>query len=360
VDRQQRIESAGELIEQKFDLAGATAIEDKLQEGVPETIDKLRRANIKVWMLTGDKRETAINIGYSARVCKPFSEVYILDSSLGDLVEKMTSTLTDISRGMVPHSVVVIDGQTLADVEEDKTLSEIFYELAVRVDSVICCRASPSQKAQLIKQIRHRVPKTMTLAIGDGANDIGMILSSHVGVGISGREGLQAARIADYSIAQFRFLQRLLFVHGRWNYIRTSKYVLATFWKEIFFFMGQAHYQTFTGYTGTSLYENWSLTIFNGVFTSLPVIVLGILEQDLKADTLLRFPELYSYGQKNKAFNFVTFIAWSVLAAVESCILFYGVWAVYRDIPFTEDTTLYAMGSAVFTVGVVFINIKLL
>lgn len=360
VDRQQRIEAAGELIEQKFDLAGATAIEDKLQEGVPETIDKLRRANIKVWMLTGDKRETAINIGHSARVCKPFSEVYILDSAAGDLRGTLAATLTDVSRGMVPHSVAVIDGQTLADVDADKALSELFYDLAVRVDSVICCRASPSQKAQLIKRIRHRVPKTMTLAVGDGANDIGMILASHVGIGISGREGLQAARIADYSVAQFRFLSRLLFVHGRWNYIRTSKYVLATFWKEIFFFMAQAHFQTFAGYTGTSLYENWSLTIFNSVFTSIPVIILGILDKDLEASTLLRFPELYNFGQRNKGFNFKNFMGWSVLAAVESCVLFYGVYAVFNAMQFTEDTTLYAMSSLAFTVGVSFINIKLL
>lgn len=360
VDRQQRIEAAGEVIEQKFDLAGATAIEDKLQEGVPETIDKLRRANIKVWMLTGDKRETAINIGHSARVCKPFSEIYILDANLSNLFDTLTSTLTEVGRGMVPHSVVVVDGQTLSDIDDDKTLSALFYDLVVRVDSVICCRASPSQKAQLVKKIRHRMPKTMTLAIGDGANDIGMILASHVGIGISGREGLQAARIADYSIAQFRFLQRLLFVHGRWNYIRTSKYVLATFWKEIFFFMAQAHYQLFTGYTGTSLYENWSLTVFNGVFTSIPVIILGILDQDLSAKTLLAFPELYNFGQRCKGFNYTNFVIWAVLGAVESCVLFYMVWAAYKYMLFTSDTSLFAMGHASFTVGVVFINVKLL
>ncbi|PKS07259.1 hypothetical protein jhhlp_005861 [Lomentospora prolificans] len=360
VDRQQRIEAAGELIEQKFDLAGATAIEDKLQDGVPETIDKLRRANIKVWMLTGDKRETAINIGHSARVCKPFSEIYILDANLSNLLDTLTSTLTEIGRGMVPHSVVVVDGQTLSDIDDDKTLSTLFYDLVIRVDSVICCRASPSQKAQLIKKIRHRIPESMTLAIGDGANDIGMILASHVGIGISGREGLQAARIADYSIAQFRFLQRLLFVHGRWNYIRTSKYILATFWKEIFFFLAQAHYQLFTGYTGTSLFENWSLTVFNGVFTSIPVIILGIIDQDLSAKTLLAFPELYNFGQRCKGFNYKNFIVWAVLGALESCLLFYMVWAVYRKMLFTSDTSLFAMGNASFTVGVIFINVKLL
>lgn len=254
VNRQERIEAAADVIEQKFELAGVTAIEDKLQQGIPETIDKLRRANIKVWMLTGDKRETAINIAHSATICKAFSEIYILDATAeGSLAEKIAATLVDVGRGMVPHSVVVIDGHTLSVVEEDDALKVLFFDLVARVDSVICCRASPAQKATLVKCIRDKVPSSLTLAIGDGANDIAMIQSSHVGIGISGREGLQAARISDYSIAQFRFLQKLLFVHGRWNYIRTGKYILGTFWKELMFYLMQALFQRYNGYTGTSL-----------------------------------------------------------------------------------------------------------
>ncbi|GKU02113.1 phospholipid-translocating atpase [Fusarium langsethiae] len=360
VDRQEMIEAAGELIEQKFELAGATAIEDKLQEGVPDTIDKLRRANIKVWMLTGDKRETAINIGHSARVCKPWSEVYVLDATLGELKETITMTLNDVSRGMVPHSVVVVDGQTLAKIDEDDELSLLFYDLVVRVDSVICCRASPSQKTNLVRSIRRYVPKSMTLAIGDGANDIGMIQASHVGIGISGREGLQAARISDYSIAQFRFLQKLLFVHGRWNYMRTGKYVLATFWKEILFFIVQAHYQRYTGYTGTSLYESWSLTVFNSAFTSLPVILLGIFEKDLRAETLMKVPELYTFGQLNLGFRFSQYFAWMIMGVAGSFIIWYFTWCVYDKTLYDQDTSIFAMGMVSFTVAVVFINIKLL
>lgn len=361
VDRQERIEAAADLIEQRFDLAGATAIEDKLQEGVPETIDMLCRANVRVWMLTGDKRETAINIGHSARVCKPYSEMYILDAAApGSLLDTLKVTLNDVSRGMAPHSVLVVDGQTLAAIDADDDLAVLFYDLVVRVDSVICCRASPSQKANLVKAIRRYVPKSMTLAIGDGANDIGMIQASHVGIGISGREGLQAARISDYSIAQFRFLQKLLFVHGRWNYLRTGKYVLATFWKEIFFYLMQAHFQRYTGYTGTSLYESWSLTTFNTLFTSLAVILLGIFERDLSAKTLLKFPELYTFGQKNLGFNFKQYVGWVVLGVLESCIVFYFTRAVYDRGLSTDDTSLYAIGSICFTVGVVFINLKLL
>lgn len=203
------------MIEQDFDLAGATAIEDKLQKGVPETIDKLRRANIKIWMLTGDKRETAINIAHSARLAKSYSEVVILDHTTGVVEQRMATALLDIEKKHVAHTLVVVDGQTLAEIDSNETLALLFFDLAILVDSVICCRASPSQKASLVKKVRTKINKSITLAIGDGANDIAMIQEAHVGIGISGKEGLQAARISDYSIAQFRFLQKLLFVHGK-------------------------------------------------------------------------------------------------------------------------------------------------
>ncbi|EAQ86327.1 hypothetical protein CHGG_07580 [Chaetomium globosum CBS 148.51] len=361
VKRQERIESAAELIEQDYELAGATAIEDKLQQGVPETIDKLRRANIKVWMLTGDKRETAINIAHSARICKPFSEVYILDVTQGDLQERLAMTLTDVCRGMVPHSVAVIDGHTLSVVEDDSALRVLFFDLVARVDSVICCRASPSQKASLVRCIRQQSPSAVTLAVGDGANDIAMIQASHVGIGISGREGLQAARISDYSVAQFRFLQRLLFVHGRWNYARSGKYILGTFWKEVVFYLLQAHYQRYNGYTGTSLFESTSLTVFNTIFTSLSVIIPGIFERDLSADTLLAVPELYTFGQRNRGFNFPQYLGWMFMAAAESAIIYYAVYYIYAIATHgTAPTDLYPVGTLAFSLAVVFINLKLM
>ncbi|RBA16013.1 phospholipid-translocating ATPase [Fusarium proliferatum] len=264
------------------------------------------------------------------------------------------------NRGMVPHSVVVVDGQTLAKIDEDDELSLLFYDLVVRADSVICCRASPSQKSNLVRSIRRYVPKSMTLAIGDGANDIGMIQASHVGIGISGREGLQAARISDYSIAQFRFLQKLLFVHGRWNYMRTGKYVLATFWKEILFFIVQAHYQRYNGYSGTSLYESWSLTVFNSAFTSLPVILLGIFEKDLRAETLMKVPELYTFGQRNLGFRFSQYFAWMFMGVAGSFVIWYFTWCVYDKMFYDRDNSIFAMGMVSFTVAVIFINIKLL
>ncbi|KAJ3514011.1 hypothetical protein NM208_g15104 [Fusarium decemcellulare] len=354
------------MIEQSFDLVGATAIEDKLQKGVPETIDRLRRANIKIWMLTGDKRETAINIAHSARICRPGSDLYILDMTKGALDSQLVALSEDLHAGSI-HSVVVIDGQTLAAVEKSPELSAQFFKVMLQVDSVICCRASPAQKALLVRTVRSRLKKYrgklrrgLTLAIGDGANDLAMISASHVGIGISGKEGLQAARVADYAIAQFRFLQRLLLVHGRWNYVRTAKFILYTFWKEMFFYLPTAQYQRYTGYSGTSLYEATSLTVFNTLFTSLCVICMGIWEQDLSAETLLAVPELYVYGQRNMGLNIWKFARWMLLGAIEGVVAWYGVWAGYGWIsPAARDQGLYALGTLTFSVGVLWINWKL-
>ncbi|KAI5868263.1 phospholipid-translocating P-type ATPase [Durotheca rogersii] len=358
VDRQDMIEAAGELIEQSLDLVGATAIEDKLQVGVPETIDKLRRANIKIWMLTGDKRETAINIAHSARICRPGSDIFILDSSKGSLDVQISGISDDIQTGCA-HSVVVIDGQTLAAIEQSTHLAGLFYTLIPTIDSVICCRASPAQKSAIVKAIRQRLPSALTLAIGDGANDLAMISASHVGVGISGKEGLQAARVADYAIAKFRFLQRLLLVHGRWNYVRTAKFILATFWKEMFFYLPTAMYQRYNGYSGTSLYENWSLTVFNILFTSLCVICMGVWEQDLDAETLLAVPELYVHGQRNRELNMARFVRWMAAAATEGVLVWLAAWASYSVFGQARDDGLFALGNLVFSIGVMWINWKL-
>jgi phospholipid-translocating ATPase len=187
-----------------------------------------------------------------------------------------------------------------------------------------------------------------------------MITDAHVGIGISGKEGLQAARIADYSIAQFRFLQRLLFVHGRWNYVRTAKYILATFWKELLFYLLQAPYQRWAGYTGTSLFESTSLTVFNTLFTSLAVILLGIFEQDLNASTLLAVPELYVSGQRNASFNFKLYITWMFMATADSVIIYFLMFGLFGQAIFTRDDGLLAMGTLAFSASVIFINTKLL
>ncbi|KAJ5583555.1 ATPase P-type K/Mg/Cd/Cu/Zn/Na/Ca/Na/H-transporter [Penicillium sp. DV-2018c] len=360
VDRQQKIEEVGEQIEQQLELTGATAIEDKLQKGVPEAIDKLRRANIKMWMLTGDKRETAINVGHSCRLVKEYSTLTILDHANGDVEQSIVHLIGEITRGRVAHSVVVVDGQTLSAIEADDVVREKFFQLAVKTDSVICCRASPKQKAFLVRTIRKHVNDAITLAIGDGANDIAMIQEAHVGIGIAGKEGLQAARISDYSIGQFRFLLKLLLVHGRWNYMRACKYTLGTFWKEMLFYLTQALYQRWNGYTGTSLYEPWSLSMFNTLFTSLAVIFLGIFTKDLAASTLLAVPELYTKGQRHGGFNIWLYLGWTFMATCEAVIIFFTMWGLYglAEINISGNDT-FSLGLLTFSACIIAINLKL-
>ncbi len=421
-ERQDRIEAVAERIEQNLDLIGASAIEDRLQKGVPETIDKLRRANIKVWMLTGDKRETAINIAHSARLCRPSSDVYIVDASKGDLAGQMlhiaeSMGLPDVVgrptmvgravrilrrlatrpfslgqalpsvRQQQSHTVVVVDGHTLGVIEQDKhkakqathggplsvasadpDLRRLFYRIIPTVDSVVCCRASPAQKALLVRSIRHgasgglgqgRHPG-LTLAIGDGANDLAMLAEAHVGIGVSGKEGLQAARVADYSIAQFRFLARLLLVHGRWNYVRTAQFILATFYKEMFFYTPAAAYQWFCGYTGTSIYENWSLTVLNTLFTSLCVIIPGICEQDLSASMLMEVPELYAYGQRGHGLNPKKYVSWMAAALAQGVLVWFACWAGFGRLQYGQDPGLFALGDLIFSVCIMWTNWKLL
>ncbi|KAG0298402.1 hypothetical protein BGZ98_000214 [Dissophora globulifera] len=362
--RQEKLEDVAELLEQNLDMTGATAIEDKLQVGVPETIDKLRRAGIRLWMLTGDKRETAINIGYSCRLIKDYSSTIILDVPTQAQAHKaLNKAMKDVSKGKSRHVVVVIDGATLAILEQSSELMALFVELGIRADSVICCRVSPAQKAIVVKTVRARVKHTVTLAIGDGANDIAMIQEANVGIGITGKEGLQAARSSDYSIAQFRFLERLLFVHGRWSYVRVSKFVLGTFYKCATFYLTQGLFQIFTGFSGTSLYEQWTLSFYNTLFSSLPVMVVGMFEQDLKASTLLLVPELYTYGQRNCGFSLATYSTWMFAAVCQAiAALMVPLWiagAIGKFGVEPDDEALFSMGLGVYTTIVLVVTFKI-
>ncbi|CAI2181192.1 19540_t:CDS:2 [Funneliformis geosporum] len=364
VDRQQKLEEVAELIERDLEITGATAIEDKLQDGVPETIDKLRKAGIRVWMLTGDKRETAINIGYSCSLIKDYSTTIIIDSNVEDLKSMMKTALKDVKNGHATHPVAVVDGSTLMKIEINPDLMEIFVDLGILCEAVICCRVSPSQKALVVRNIRGKLTNHVTLAIGDGANDIAMIQEAHVGIGITGREGLQAARSSDYSIAQFRFLSNLLFVHGRWSYVRVSKFVLGTFYKCMCFYLTQGLFQIFTGFSGTSLYEQWTLSFYNTLFSSLPVIVIGMFEKDLNMKTLLGVPVLYQLGQRDGAFNLKLFFSWigagifNAIVVVGIPVIIHGYWGG-SELRAFGSPQLYELGMIVYSCIVFVVTIKI-
>lgn len=241
--RAEELDKAAEVLEKDFYLLGATAIEDRLQDGVPETIHTLQEAGIKVWVLTGDRQETAINIGMSCKLISEDMTLMIVNEenaiATRDNLQKKLDAIRNQGAGSIEMETLalVIDGKSLTYALE-KDMEQNFLDLAVMCKAVICCRVSPLQKALVVKLVKRHL-KAILLAIGDGANDVSMIQAAHIGVGISGMEGLQAARSADIAIGQFRFLRKLLLVHGSWSYQRISKVILYSFYKNIVLYMTQ-------------------------------------------------------------------------------------------------------------------------
>ncbi|EJT96701.1 calcium transporting ATPase [Dacryopinax primogenitus] len=323
--RGEALDKAAEAIEKDMFFLGATAVEDKLQEGVPDTIHTLQQAGIKVWVLTGDRQETAINIGLSCRLISENMNLVIVNEETANdtkaFIEKRLAAIkTQRSAGEGEELGLVIDGKSLTYALE-KEISPVFLELAIMCKAVICCRVSPLQKALVVKLVKKN-RKSILLAIGDGANDVAMIQAAHVGVGISGVEGLQAARAADVAIAQFRFLTKLLLVHGAWSYQRLSKLILYSFYKNIVLYMTQFWYSFFSNFSGQIAYESWTLSYYNVIFTLLPPFVMGIFDQFVSARMLIRYPQMYHLGQANAFFSTRNFWEWMGNALYHSIILF--------------------------------------
>ncbi|KAF4467356.1 phospholipid-translocating atpase [Fusarium albosuccineum] len=329
-NRADEVDKASEIIEKDFFLLGATAIEDRLQDGVPETIHTLQQANIKVWVLTGDRQETAINIGMS---CKLLSEDMMLlivneetAAATRDNLQKKIDAIRTQGDGTIETETLalIIDGKSLTYALE-KDLEKLFLDLAVMCKAVICCRVSPLQKALVVKLVKKYQKESILLAIGDGANDVSMIQAAHIGIGISGEEGLQAARSADVAIAQFRYLRKLLLVHGAWSYQRVSKTILFSFYKNITLYMTQFWYTFQNVFSGQVIYESWTLSFYNVFYTVLPPLALGILDQFISARLLDRYPQLYMMGQQNYFFRLKVFSQWIGNAIYHSIVLY--IWS---------------------------------
>ncbi|KAL9875821.1 phospholipid-transporting ATPase VD isoform 1-T4 [Glossina fuscipes fuscipes] len=307
-NRERRLRESFAKLENNLILLGATGIEDRLQEGVPETITSLLAAGISMWVLTGDKPETAINIAYSAKLFTQEMELIRLtarsrDSAeaainfyLNDMEVRKNSAFQYNNTQSKPQSLVV-DGKTLTFILDLRSkLIRPFLKLTTNCASVLCCRSTPLQKAYLVKVVKEEL-RLCTLAVGDGANDVSMIQMADVGVGISGQEGTQAVMAADFTLARFRYLERLLLTHGYWCYDRLSRMILYFFYKNAAFVFLIFWYQLHCGFSGTVMMDQMYLMLYNLIFTSLPPLAIGVYDKRVPEDLLLKNPYLYKNGR---------------------------------------------------------------
>ncbi|XP_027829644.1 phospholipid-transporting ATPase IB-like [Ovis aries] len=323
-DRIQSLEDCYDSIEKKFLLLGATAIEDRLQARVPETITSLLKANIKIWVLTGDKQETAVNIAYSCKLLSgQMPRIQLNTNSLEATQQVINQNCQDLGAllGKENDLALIIDGKTLKHALHVE-VRKCFLNLALSCRTVLCCRLSPLQKAEIVDVVKKQV-KAITLAIGDGANDVGMIQTAHVGVGISGNEGMLATNNSDYAIAQFSYLEKLLLVHGAWNYFRVTKCILYCFYKNVVLYIIELWFAIVNGFSGQIIFERWCISLYNVIFTSLPPFTLGIFERCCSQESLLRYPQLYRISQTGDIFNIKVLWIQCINAIVHSFILFW-------------------------------------
>ncbi|XP_031404839.1 putative phospholipid-transporting ATPase 9 isoform X2 [Punica granatum] len=381
-DRDELVEEAEEKIERDLILLGATAVEDKLQNGVPDCIDKLAQAGIKIWVLTGDKMETAINIGFACSLLRQGMKQIIINSETSEVkaMEKAEdqSAIDAATKASVLHQIaegkalldessetpealaLIIDGKSLA-YALDVDAKDKFLDLAIGCASVICCRSSPKQKALVTRLVKVRTGGT-TLAIGDGANDVGMLQEADIGIGISGYEGMQAVMSSDIAIAQFRFLERLLLVHGHWCYRRISSMICYFFYKNIAFGFTLFYFEAYASFSGQPAYNDWYLSFYNVIFTSLPVIALGVFDQDVSAKLCLRFPLLYQEGVQNVLFSWERILGWAFNGVVAAtCVFFFCVRAMETQAfrKGGEVVGLQVLGATMYTCVVWVVNCQM-
>ncbi|KAK2424610.1 ATPase E1-E2 type family protein / haloacid dehalogenase hydrolase family protein [Trifolium repens] len=349
VDREWRVAEVCQRVEHDLEILGVTAIEDRLQDGVPETIETLRKAGINFWMLTGDKQNTAIQIALSCNFIspEPKGQLLLIDGKTEDEVcrslERVLRTMR-ITTSEPKDVAFVVDGWALEIAL--KHYRKAFTELAVLSRTAICCRVTPSQKAQLVQILKSCDYRT--LAIGDGGNDVRMIQQADIGVGISGREGLQAARAADYSIGKFRFLKRLILVHGRYSYNRTAFLSQYSFYKSLLICFIQIFFSFISGVSGTSLFNSVSLMAYNVFYTSVPVLV-SVLDKDLSEETVLRHPQILFYCQAGRLLNPSTFAGWFGRSLFHAIVVFIiSIHSYAYDKSEMEEVSMVALSGCIW------------
>ena len=362
-------------LEKNFKLIGSTAIEDELQDNVDEIINSMISTGMRVWMLTGDKLDTAKNIAISCKLFQKNMKIIEIPEHLSkeELKDKLSSTLkldefnqVDIVDNINENDKndvnigLLIASEELEKIFSDNELLGLFYEISVNCLSVVCSRVSPKQKGQLVNLIR-QTEKAITVAIGDGANDVGMITEANVGIGIQGKEGTQAARASDFAIKEFSHLKKLLFFHGRESYRKNSWVILYNFYKNVLFVSPMVWSGFITLFSGITIYDPFIYQFINIIYTSVPPVWFGVFNYEYSKKILMNNPKYYIQGIYNKCFHFKRFYKFFGMGALEGLIIFLLSHYFYNKGNHDGGTNdFYAVGTIILAGVIVIANLKVL
>ena len=384
--KDQKVDAVNNIVESDLFLIGTTIVEDKLQENVPETIRNLRFSNIKVWMLTGDKMNTAYNIGLSCNLINKEMKTFSIcgievkknedlevinkderDKVITDFAKEFKKFQGDFDSLGKPEFGILVDEKALLTINEDPDIQNIFLDIAKDAVAVICCRVSPLQKSQVVKMMKNYDPNAITLAIGDGGNDVSMIMEAHIGVGIYGEEGMRAVQSSDYAIGEFQCLGPLLFFHGRTNYIRNSECIQYFFYKNFVFTLVQFVFGFYCNFTGQTIIDDWYITTYNLLFTSLPLGARALLDHDLKPDdgevVHKMLPFMYAENRDNPIFTIKNFLLTLLKGIIHCCINFYIVIYAFKGECFDIEGNLpglWVISVTLFTNIILIVSLDIL
>eukprot|EP00928_Gymnodinium_smaydae_P027213 TRINITY_DN21108_c0_g1_i1.p1 TRINITY_DN21108_c0_g1~~TRINITY_DN21108_c0_g1_i1.p1 ORF type:complete len:660 (-),score=73.87 TRINITY_DN21108_c0_g1_i1:140-2119(-) len=361
-DKVQAVERAAEAIESDLTYVGVTALEDRLQEAVPETIATMRAASIHVWVLTGDKVETAVEIAKSCRLFEPAMKIFTIVGMTSSLQAcNELERAVDEARLEIDSCGIVLDGTSVSYILQDAEARATLYKLGACCSSCVCCRLSPRQKRQLVELVREQNPNAITLSIGDGANDVPMIQGAHVGVGIRGKEGSAAIQACDMAISQFSFVGNLLFCHGRKAYRRIATLLLYFIYKSVTLGWSYILYAHTVGFSGRLAYPEWLDMSYNMLTTGAVVVVMAY-DFDVTDEVALARPLLYLDGPDRKYLNLRVFTKWMFSATLHGVL----AWSIpiYVHTTFSErrdqTDTYWCVSYTAFATTIITVHAKLL
>ena len=322
VNRDELMAECVSKIERNLKMLCISGVEDQLQDDVQQSLEMLKHAGIRTWMLTGDKVETALCIAKSTRLVSVDQEVR----------EFFANSIDEIDRLMDRYSInieddgLIVDGSTLSFVL--KEMPDHFISFALRAKSVICCRCMPTQKAEIVELVKKSGIRTC--AIGDGGNDVSMIQVADVGLGIEGKEGKQASMAADFSLKQFSHITRLLLWHGRNSYIRSSDLSLFIMHRGMIISIMQAIFSALFNFAPVALFQGYLLMGYATYYTMFPVLSL-IFDERVNEEKVMEFPDLYHQLQIKQRLSMTNLFSWVFLSILQAYIVMLLCMLLFKD-----------------------------